>query len=375
MNILLIVPEFPPNHIGWWGIVFENLAKTYQNLWRKVLVFTGDHTKKNIFSPINIENIDWIDIVKIPELYTPLSMLDSVMPIPIWYSRSIKKIIRNFNPDFTHIHWYWLFMPAQLGKICRQISLDYTFTIHWAPVSPDKMNNALISNAYKFYHKFYGFPLLNWAKSITAVSQYAKEFDIFHDYRDKIIVVWNWINPSEYTKVGTNVFTEKWIQTNNNTIIILSLWRIEWIKGFDKIIRLIPQMINSWYDVKYVIAWRDNWAKNSLQQLAKELEVEKNIHYLGFIENDEKMSALTHCNVVAIPSETESYWLVALEARLFLKPVITTFAGWLKDALDWYNWAYKLDDYEKSFNWDIKNNKNISDFYWQEIANKYILTK
>ena len=50
MRILLGVPEFPPHHIGWWGVVFESLAKEYQKLWHDVLVISGDYTKNNIFS-------------------------------------------------------------------------------------------------------------------------------------------------------------------------------------------------------------------------------------------------------------------------------------------------------------------------------------
>lgn len=375
MKILLWVPEYPPNHIGWWGIVFENLYKAYTELWHEVLVISWDHTQKNIFLPLKIKQLDSWNIVKIPEIFTPLSLLHTVMPYPFWYTKRIKQIIEDFNPDFIHIHGYWLFMPAQLAKICRALKLDYTFTIHGAPVSPEKMKNPIISWVYNFYNTYYWYPMLDWAKSITAVSQYAKDFQIFSNYTKNIQIIWNGINPREYKKVGENIFEQKWIWKNEKSLIILSLWRIEWIKWFDKIIKLLPDMIQKWYNVEYVIAWRDNGEKESLVELATELWVSERVHYLGFIENNHKMSALTHCDIVAIPSETESYWLVALEARKFLKPIITTFAGWLKDALKWYDFAYTLDEYEKSFWVDEVIDTNISNFYWWEIANKYILTK
>lgn len=375
MRILLIVPEYPPHHIGWWGVVFKGLAKSYKDLWHQVCIITGNHTNNNIFSRIKVEKATDINLIQVPEIYSPISLLYTVMPIPFWYKQTLKKYITDFSPEFVHIHGYWLFMPAQLWRIFKELELDYTFTIHWAPVSPEKMRNPIISWAYSFYHKFYGFPLLESASKITAVSRYAKNFEIFKNYRNKIEVIWNGFNPEEYQKIDNDIFTEMWIRKNKDTKIILSLGRIEWIKWFDKIIQLLPDIESKWHDVEYVIAGRDNWEKDNLIELAKKLWVEKKVHYLWFIEKNEKMSALTHCDIVAIPSETESYWLVGLEARFFWKPVITTFAWWLQDALNWYNWAYKIEEIENVLKERNIQDKNISDFYWEEIAKQYLLTQ
>lgn len=197
-NILLIVPEFPPHHTGGGGVVFENLAKTYQKLGHTVLVISGDHTRKNILAPLKIQEEQGIDIIRIPEFFTPLSLLNTVMPIPIWYQRKLKKVITDFKPDFTHIHGYGLFMPAQLARICRQLRIPYTFTIHGAPVSPEKMGNLIISSAYNLYHQQYGFPMLDGAERITAVSSFARDFDIFEKWKSRIEVIGNGINPEEY---------------------------------------------------------------------------------------------------------------------------------------------------------------------------------
>ena len=135
----------------------------------------------------------------------------------------------------------------------------------------------------------------------------------------------------------------------------------------------MPELINKWYDLQYVIAWRDNGEKENLQKKAQDLWITDKIHYLWFIDKEEKLSALTHADIIAIPSETESYGLVALEWRAYWKNIVTTFAWWLQDALDWYNWAYKIEEIEDALKWKEIPDKKISDFYWEEIGKKYLL--
>lgn len=85
-------------------------------------------------------------------------------------------------------------------------------------------------------------------------------------------------------------------------------------------------MVAAGYDVQYVIAGRDNGEQSKLQMLADSLGVSDRLNCIGFLENDDKMSALYHADTIAIPSITETYGMVALEARVAKKPIITTFA-------------------------------------------------
>ena len=377
MNILLIVPEFPPHNVWWGGFVFESLAHSYKNLWHNVLVITWDHTIHNIFRRLQVVSENTIDVLRIPEFYSPISLLNTVLPYPAWYNPRIKKVIKQFSPKFIHIHGYGLFMPAQVSKICVNLWYDYTFTIHGAPISPEKMKNKIISISYNFYHKYYGFPTLRNAKKQTAVSSFARDFEIFSKYKDTISIIWNWLRSSDYIKPDYDIFSKKNIRTSEKTKIIFSLWRIEWIKGFDKIIQLLPKMREELgLDIVYVIAWRDNWEKQKLLDLAKSLDIENHVHFIWFLEWNDKLSGLYSSDIIAIPSESESYWLVWLEARIVKKPIITTFAGWLKDALAWYKHAYELTDYKKALSTTISDeeveNSMMKSYEWDSIAKEYL---
>lgn len=376
-NILLVVPEYPPNNIWWWWVVFESLAIEYKKQWYNVLVITWDYKKNNIFSKLKIINENEISVLRIPEFFPPISLLNTVMPYPFWYNFRIKSIIKDFSPDFISIHWYWLFMPAQVCKILKKLKLDYIFSIHWAPKSPEKLWNKILISAYNFYHKFYGFPMLNWSKYITAVSEYAKDFEIFKKWKKDIIIIWNWINPDNYKEISKeNLFEKYWIKEEKNTKIIFSLWRIEWLKWYDRIIKLLPEIIKKGYQVKYIIAWRDNGEKDKLLKLSKDLGVNDNVLFIDFVIWPEKNFFLQNSDIIAIPSfDWETFWIVWLEWRLFKKNIITSFFWWLVDSLQWYKYAYAIEDWEKAFHSDKVLFDDISDFYYEKICKKYLLLK
>jgi len=373
MRILLGVPEFPPHHIGWWGVVFESLAKEYQKLWHDVLVISGDYTKNNIFSLLVEKKENGINIIRVPEFWTPIKVLNTVMPYPCRYNRRIKNIIENFNPDFVHIHWYGLFMPAQLANVVYGLWYKYVLTLHWAPVTPEKIKNILISWWYGFYNKFYGDDLLNNATSITAVSHYAKNFWVFEKYKNSIHVIWNGIIPEDYSsRAQIGVLQKYRIKKNKNSKIILSLWRLERRKGFQEIIKKLPAMEKS-YDVRYVIGGRDNGYKNELLKLAQKLWVEKRLYFIDFVSGEEKNSLIEESDIFAVPSISgETFWISALEARYFKKPILTTFFWWLKDALKNYEHAYCIDEREKAFKPQIIQDEKIDEFFYKSIVKQYL---
>jgi glycosyltransferase involved in cell wall biosynthesis len=380
MKILLVVPHFPPPLIGGGDAVYVDLVNNYKKLGHQVHVLFGDQTEKSYFKNFSEFQDDGTFFYKFPMYPTPVfaGILSTVLPINLVATFGIKKILKQINPDFVHIHGYGLFMPAQVAKVCAKLKIKYTFTIHGAPVSPAQMKNPIISLAYGFYRKFYGFPLLKNAERLTAVSTFAADFTEFKGYKGQIEIIYNGIDTTAPKQEEFDIYTHLSIQRKENTKIILSLGRIEWIKGFEKIIESIPEMIKKGYNPIYCIAGSDNGYKKRLVDLASHLGLEENIKYLGFVEGDYKNKLMEAADVLAIPSHTESFGLVALEGRLYKKPILTTFAGGLKDALSGYNFAYELAQWQHAFDIDQisleKNIDDISKYKWENIANQYLDT-
>lgn len=381
MKILLWVPEFPPYHVGGGGPVFEALAHEYAKLWHKVIVVYGYYPTKTWFEKIKEYVKDWIQYIQVPLLPTPapLSFLKTVLPTFPWNIQQLTKIIETIKPDRAHLHGYGLLFINQLAKILRDRKIPYIYTLHGAPVSADK-KWWIIKMVYNFYKKTRGKAILENACDITAVSQYTIDnFSEFFPYRDKIRVVHNWIYPEEFEKrVWFNIYDR--FNLSKDATIYLSIGRIEWLKGFDQFIKMIPLLVKSWVDARYFIAGRDNGFKEELDKLIRELGVEDRVFYLWFISWDEKLSALQNGNYLVVPSYTESFGITVLEALAsWLLPVVNSVWGLkelIKDnrngrSIDFSN----VNNYVYLMNCSIPKQSlqnDIQQYNWEKIAIAYL---
>lgn len=90
-------------------------------------------------------------------------------------------------------------------------------------------------------------------------------------------------------------------------------------------------MVEQGVDVRYCIAGRDNGYKHELEALAHTLSVSDRVIFLDFIQGEEKHSALQYADYIVIPSHTESFGLVALEAMASGVPPIINKVGGLQE--------------------------------------------
>ena len=384
MRILLGVPEFPPHHIGWWGAVFEALAHEYVKLWHEVMVVYGNYDTRTWFEKIKEYFKDGIYFVQVPLIPTPgfLPFLKTVLPTLPYHLGKIMNIIKIFAPDISHLHWYGLLFINQLAKILRDRKIPYIYTLHGAPVSADK-KWWIIKMVYNFYKKTRGKSILENACDITAVSQYTIDnFSEFLPYRDKIRVVHNWIYPEEFEKrVWFNIYDR--FNLSKDATIYLSIGRIEWLKGFDQFIKMIPLLVKSWVDARYFIAGRDNGFKEELDKLIRELKIEDRIFYLGFISWDDKLSALQNSDFLIVSSFVENFPAVPLEAMSsWIIPIVNNAWGMIEQVKNKKNWIIvdfsNKDNYKKLLNiWILSQDLrcSVEKYKRKYIAEEYLAYK
>ena len=115
---------------------------------------------------------------------------------------------------------------------------------------------------------------------------------------------------------------------NKNEFNILSVTRLskgEESKGIDTMIKTIPLLIVQIPNMKYSVIGKGEDTIR-LKQIAKELDVEKYIDFLGFV--DDINAYYQHCDIFSLPSKKEGFGIVYLEAMQYKKPVIgVNFGG------------------------------------------------
>jgi len=121
------------------------------------------------------------------------------------------------------------------------------------------------------------------------------------------------------------------IGLTEKTKFILSVGRLQRRKGFDNVIRALPELLEQGLDIHYaLIGIGDDF--DYLQMLARDLGVEDRVHLLGHVSYEDLPRWYNACDVFAMPNrdingDTEGFGLVFLEAAASGKPAIAGKAG------------------------------------------------
>ena len=103
--------------------------------------------------------------------------------------------------------------------------------------------------------------------------------------------------------------------------IILSASRLIKIKGIDFNLRAIARLKEKYPNLLYLIIG-DGPEKRSLENLVKDLKIEKEVEFLGPQSHKKTMEYMSICDIFSTPSWQETFGLVYLEAMANGKPVI-----------------------------------------------------
>ena len=100
--------------------------------------------------------------------------------------------------------------------------------------------------------------------------------------------------------------------------------RLNMIKGPDLLLEAYTKLLSDFPDIHLVIAGPDEGLGIKLTEEVKKYSLEKKVHLIGFIGEEDKVGAYTGAKILAIPSRREAMSIVALEAGACGTPVILT---------------------------------------------------
>jgi glycosyltransferase involved in cell wall biosynthesis len=107
---------------------------------------------------------------------------------------------------------------------------------------------------------------------------------------------------------------------------ILYVGRLSKVKGIDVLLNAIPIIRKKIPNLRIYIAGSGPEGDN-LKKRVKELNIEENVKFLGFISEDEKYAYYKSADVCVFPSVYEPFGIVLLEAMACGKPIVASNVG------------------------------------------------
>lgn len=168
-----------------------------------------------------------------------------------------------------------------------------------------------------------------------------------------------------------------------NKIIIISMGRLQKVKGFDILIEAIGMIENQ--NVVLLVAGEDFGERKMLDLMIEKSGLREKVFLIGMIEGKEKIEFLRNADVFALPSHHENFGMVYGEALAAGTPVVASKNTPWQD-VEKYNCGKWVENSPDKFaeaiieilNSDTvqmgKNGSNYieDNFSWSELSNEFI---
>jgi glycosyltransferase involved in cell wall biosynthesis len=284
----------------------------------------------------------------------------------------LKRVIKKLHPDIIHIQ-STIPLFSFLGLYLIN---DYNIllTLHGYVREEYKVHVGF----KKIVNMVFGVPLERFALSkiprIITVSPQIKDF-IIKKTNSKIIMIPNGIDLKYIQKIQP--------ANRNNNPIVFYLGMLTKGKGIADLIKSISVVKKDITNVKLFIGGSGPY-EDTLRRLVTDFDLEENVTFLGFLNEEEKFSYMKSIDLFILPSHWESFPIVLLEAMACGKPIIATDIGGVSYAVNngVNGYLYEPGDVKELTNKIIKllsnkelmeqmgkeNQKKSLGFNWKSIA-------
>ena len=229
-----------------------------------------------------------------------------------------------FKPDIIHMHLFRSLQNFFLYLYCFFTNTPYVIDAHGSVPYWDKDS---------FKKKLFDFVIgkrimLNasaWiAESDVGIKEYTDYFPQL--LKKKIDLISPPFGIDEFTnlpKTSRSEINQIYAIPKDNKIISF-LGRLHKDKGIDFLLRGISSLLKKRTDITCLLVGSDDGHEISLKKLAKELNIENNVHFVGFKSGPKKNEILKNSDIVVQLSRFEQGAWAPIEGVLCGTPIIVT---------------------------------------------------
>jgi len=340
MKMAVLVYEYPPKIVGGLGTYAAEITRKFVLLGHDVSVFTmnddigGLPTRElwrgiEIHRPIHIDVSDSLPDVVAEDVRKWGRGIQLFSEILIYNYLSAAKLVNElvrkeeFKYDIVVAH-DWLSVIAG-AAIKKELSLPLVFHVHSTEKGRTLGNGSeVISNIERRGSQM--------ADLIVTVSHAMKDELIKLGFpTEKIQVCHNGVDPQKYCLEEVGEAEVKKVRQmyglEDNDLMALYIGRLVWVKGVDKLIMAMPQVLKKVPNIKLVVVGLGEM-RDYLEKLVDNLKLQEVVKFrFEFIPEEERIAHYAACDVAVFPSLYEPFGIVALEAMSMEKPVVVGASG------------------------------------------------
>jgi L-malate glycosyltransferase len=319
MKILLVVPW--DQKTGGVSSVVGNLAGYLQSQGHEVIFF---HPGKTIFlrrkvTKQGFQGFELRLLLPFKQSHTVLSTIAFLILFPIILYQLIHLIVTH-QIQVINIHY-----PTECFSyfaICSRIlAIVLISSVHGADVFPGGKPRVKYSRAIRFL-------LSASARIVTPSQAYQNDFlSVFPDLKEKTIYIHNGINLAELNRCSRDTIEREQKQ------YILCIAAHNEKKGIDILLHATKRL-QEVEPLLQIALVGDGPLRGQLEGLALSLGVHERVEFLGWKGRAQVAELLHGCEIFVLPSRSEPFGIVILEALACKKPVVATTVGGIPEIIE-----------------------------------------
>ena len=314
MNILFLTPSYFPIRGGTEQVIYELVSrlKAFHTIKILTLRWEKKWEKLEIIDSVEVYRVGFLNIKGLSLYFKYLSFFLAAL-----------RLNKSFKFDIIHMfHVYECGGAAYLLKKMIKTPLIITLA-GWDTFSPIRK----IPNKYLPVIK----ATMNAANIVTAPSRHLAVAGKNQGCKRKIEVIPH--GSSMHQKIlskNKDIIDELNIR---NKKVILSVQRLNPVKGTEYLLKAIPEIIRQHNDIVFIIIG-DGQEEKKLKNCVDELNITPYVIFTGFIEQDKLPFYYSIGDLFVLPSLYESFGLVYIDALCFGIPIVTTENGGSLDIIN-----------------------------------------
>jgi glycosyltransferase involved in cell wall biosynthesis len=308
MHVLHVVPTYLPA-VRYGGPIYSvhALCRALAGRGHDIEVFTT-----NVDGPgtSNVSLTEPVTIDGVTVRYFPCGLGRRLYRSPEMV-RALAADVAKF--DVLHLHSVFLWPTLAAARAARRANVPYVLAPRGMLVGDLIARKSRLAKTA--WIRLFERSNIAHAAAIHATSELeAMEFATLGISARRVIVVPNGIEPPDLKRASTRPAAAK-------SPYVLSLGRINWKKGLDRLVRAMAYVP----DAELVVAGNDeeNYQPR-LESMARELGIADRIHFSGPVHGDGKWDLIRSAAVFALPSYSENFGIAAVEAMACGCPVVVT---------------------------------------------------
>lgn len=311
-TLLILTPSYPNEDESFIAETFvKHQVAELKRYFKKVIVIApvirsfGYLRKDKFCKDYAYDNVEvyYPRCIYIPIFWLSRVLIDNRLHV---VERCIEEHHLNF--DLIHAHFTW--PSGYIGvKLKEKYERPVITTIH--------ENGDWFDQEVEMSH-----PLINaaWSGADALIRVNRKDVPVLKRYNEQIYSIPNGFSPA-FHPIGTVVARER-LGMPGDAKIIFTLGNLTKRKGFNYLIDAMEQICSQQDDVLCFIGGTGP-EKKSLQGQIDRLHLSEKVKLLGSLSSDNLPLWMNACDVFVLPSLSESFGVVQIEAMACGKPVVS----------------------------------------------------